>query len=295
MHVLGEYTNSSLTYASDIFPALSGIAKAYQKIYDDTYVAGMWTKCLPKMLLWYFEMDPDVLNNNTVTWRAPSWSWASQNLVGRLSYLDCERSIAKVHCVACEPSGADPTGKLAFAHLTLATKLIPACLKRQGTEDAPDYAIQISDGHQIVSDKSDYANLRTNYFGLSDPRLAAGIPSLDIIIAQIGNSIAEVRLDYDYSIKDPVTTRDTFCLLLAKHSDNTERWSRIGILRITDNDEELALEDVKAQDEHKVDAYDEYNEVVGEKLRAVLKKRIEQARDTFRLFDEAPMQDITIW
>ncbi|OAK99514.1 HET-domain-containing protein, partial [Phaeosphaeriaceae sp. SRC1lsM3a] len=122
--VLRQYTALSLTYPSDAFPALSGIAKAYQKVYSDTYVAGIWAKCLPEMLLWYFRTSPDILNINTDPWRAPSWSWASQNWNRDLELLPCQESVAKVKDILCEPSGVDPTGQLATAHLTLMTKAL---------------------------------------------------------------------------------------------------------------------------------------------------------------------------
>lgn len=252
-------------------------------------------KCLPDILLWYFETESDVLNINTHTWRAPSWSWASQNWHGSLIHLHCKQSIAKVHSVLCEPSGADPTGELAFAHLTLTAHLVSACLKRQGTEDALSYLIEISNGHQIVRTEIRHIYSMTNYFGLSDPRLAVGIPYLGIIIAQIGSTVQEVGLRKVFGIEGPIIRRDTSFLLLAKHPDNTERWLRIGVLVIMDIDEHLAIADVNAQGEYKVGQWDKFDEKPSKKLKAALVKRTLQARDTFRLFDEAPMQNITIW
>lgn len=64
---------------------------------------------------------------------------------------------------------------------------------------------------------------------------------------------------------------------------------------IKDIDKNLAIKDVNAQGEYEVDLRDESDEEVSKELRAALEKRTLQARDTLRLFDEAPMQDITIW
>lgn len=62
--LIEQYSNLELTYESDIFPALSGVAAFVQKATGDGYVAG---------LLWSVVERGERLE----VWRAPSWSWAS--------------------------------------------------------------------------------------------------------------------------------------------------------------------------------------------------------------------------
>jgi hypothetical protein len=70
------YTKSALTVASDIFPAISGIASAISSSTQDIYIAGLWLGDLHRGLLW---SAPDSTNSkpDLREYRAPSWSWAS--------------------------------------------------------------------------------------------------------------------------------------------------------------------------------------------------------------------------
>lgn len=71
--VLSNYNKRQLTNASDKLPALSGLARTYQDITGDTYLAGHWRSTLLHSLIWQATGHPTVPN----TYRAPSWSWAA--------------------------------------------------------------------------------------------------------------------------------------------------------------------------------------------------------------------------
>lgn len=70
------YGKCSLTIESDIFQAISGIAKAVATATGDRYVAGLWEYDLHRGLLW---SAPDSTSSKPELrkYRAPSWSWAS--------------------------------------------------------------------------------------------------------------------------------------------------------------------------------------------------------------------------
>jgi hypothetical protein len=70
------YTKCALTNASDIFPAISGIASCIAVATQDRYVAGLWARDFHRGLLW---SAPDSTNSkpDLRQYRAPSWSWAS--------------------------------------------------------------------------------------------------------------------------------------------------------------------------------------------------------------------------
>ena len=70
------YGKCNLTVASDIFPAISGIAKAISHASGDKYVAGLWKHDMHRGLLWTAP-DSTASRRDLRHTRAPSWSWAS--------------------------------------------------------------------------------------------------------------------------------------------------------------------------------------------------------------------------
>ncbi|KAF5507140.1 hypothetical protein CGCA056_v013434 [Colletotrichum aenigma] len=84
-------TSCKLTFQQDKLVALSAIAKNVMKTLGDEYVAGMWPKYLDRELIWSvsvsthrFDIEDrahadfvDTCDRTPVTYKAPSWSWAS--------------------------------------------------------------------------------------------------------------------------------------------------------------------------------------------------------------------------
>ncbi|KAF2180132.1 HET-domain-containing protein, partial [Zopfia rhizophila CBS 207.26] len=70
------YGKCSLTVKSDIFPAISGIARAIGRATGDEYYAGHWRNDLHRGLLWTAP-DSTASHVDLREHRAPSWSWAS--------------------------------------------------------------------------------------------------------------------------------------------------------------------------------------------------------------------------
>lgn len=78
LDIVGEYSGSALTYASDRLVALAGVASRLGQIMDwdpNSYVAGLWTHDLPTNLLWHMLDLTGTRQNDEYV--APSWSWAS--------------------------------------------------------------------------------------------------------------------------------------------------------------------------------------------------------------------------
>ena len=71
--LLTEFLKRSLTYASDIFPSLSGLAREIQKMNKLEYVAGLWREDIHAGLLWAVPG----CGQPTPSYTAPSWSWGS--------------------------------------------------------------------------------------------------------------------------------------------------------------------------------------------------------------------------
>lgn len=115
------YGGRALTIPEDKLPAMSGVAKLYQSVLDDQYLAGLWAKDLILGLSWKVDTDP-VYRHHILephAYVAPSWSWLSVDanvgyLGPRLLHNDTE-----VVSAYCTPSGNDPTGRICAGAVTL--------------------------------------------------------------------------------------------------------------------------------------------------------------------------------
>ncbi|UKZ77065.1 hypothetical protein TrVFT333_004782 [Trichoderma virens FT-333] len=73
--ILERYTNASLTFRSDLLPALSGIAKYLQEISGATYLTGIWKTDEKSVVNLAWQCEPNL--HRPTNYRAPSWTWAS--------------------------------------------------------------------------------------------------------------------------------------------------------------------------------------------------------------------------
>lgn len=136
-HMLVEdYTKLNLTFESDIFPAMSGIAKSFQRHTQSEYVAGMWTKSLLSDLAWHKETPSSgstkqiEWHRRPQEWRAPTWSWASS--LGPVQFLDIgdgSSAFCDIKEAKCFAYQADLTGELKSGHLFVHGNLIPTTIQ----------------------------------------------------------------------------------------------------------------------------------------------------------------------
>ncbi|KAJ9639921.1 hypothetical protein H2199_006154 [Coniosporium tulheliwenetii] len=78
LEIVGHYTKTRLTFGSDKLVALAGVAHAihnYLSLPENSYLAGHWRIDLELSLLWHVAHIR--LAKRPVSYRAPSWSWAS--------------------------------------------------------------------------------------------------------------------------------------------------------------------------------------------------------------------------
>jgi hypothetical protein len=76
-HILCQYSGLSLTYRSDVFLAIAGIAQIFRDTTGFTYKAGLWKEHVHSGLLWHAEGSLMPVRSTTTASNAPSWSWAS--------------------------------------------------------------------------------------------------------------------------------------------------------------------------------------------------------------------------
>jgi len=120
-YIVQIYTMKSLTYSSDIFPALQGLAKLFPPSMG-RYLAGHWENTLVESLCWR-PKQPTALAPSQ--WRAPSWSWAAAQGAVKWPRND-ERGepCVTVLSVTTTPKGDDPMGQISYGAIILRGKCL---------------------------------------------------------------------------------------------------------------------------------------------------------------------------
>ncbi|KAF2655341.1 hypothetical protein K491DRAFT_553758, partial [Lophiostoma macrostomum CBS 122681] len=128
--IVNEYTELQLSFQSDIFPALQGLAKSMQAQTKPRYLAGLWEDTLLFDLTWLSHQ----VSKRPDKWRAPSWSWAS--VVGGVRMYEksehrpaeCVHAVAEILHAETVPRGSDPFGELQSGKLEIKGAAIDARL-----------------------------------------------------------------------------------------------------------------------------------------------------------------------
>lgn len=76
--IIDQYSVMHLTFDSDVLPAISGMARLFQRYIRGRYIAGLWERFLVHELTWVVEQPQ--LAVRRIPWVAPSFSWASINV-----------------------------------------------------------------------------------------------------------------------------------------------------------------------------------------------------------------------
>jgi hypothetical protein len=138
--VVGSYSRMELSVPSDKLIALSGIAKHVMSRMNSTYVAGMWREQLELSLLWYvhrYQTAP-----RPVSYRAPSWSWASVD--GQIAPGHTfENCLIHVEGVVINHVSEDTTGAVTGGWLDLRGILKPMRLRQEDYGQGPEWFISI--------------------------------------------------------------------------------------------------------------------------------------------------------
>ncbi|KAF2638421.1 HET-domain-containing protein [Massarina eburnea CBS 473.64] len=118
------YTSLQLTFPQDVFPAIGGMARDFQRSFATlgSYQAGMWEHTILYNLSWCGRnLRP---RDRVGQWRAPTWSWAA--LDGPVEFRLAEHykifkgePLCEFVAVDSVPLGADAFGRLDKASITL--------------------------------------------------------------------------------------------------------------------------------------------------------------------------------
>jgi hypothetical protein len=117
-----------ITFENDALPAISAIAREIQKLSGHTYVGGIWIEDL-RGLLW----ATSGYSIAKKEYRAPSWSWASSNVVSPHGGLLYKAKVIKdVECQAnildyrIETADEDTFGSLKSGYLRIQERAVDA-------------------------------------------------------------------------------------------------------------------------------------------------------------------------
>jgi hypothetical protein len=301
MQLVTDYTALSLTNAIDIFPALSGIAKVYAAQTDDEYVAGLWRRTLVPNLLWYFVDEP--VDVKAGAWRAPSWSWASVSTKSNIKFLPVAEELAEVRDTVCHLAGSDPTGRLNSAHLRLQTKGLPAVMQLQHgsiESNSTQYLCSLDNGFTTLratdSSLTSLHLFRTGYFDLDDSRLRNNIESLDIMLVQMASVIRQSRVWlYDVYPHIPIVQEIRSYILLARQTNNSERWIRIGLAIIAEHGSDVALYGAHSNTMSEFEKQEVVKRMTVEEIEMKIEDHATHNRNIFQHFDNATIQDFVVY
>lgn len=129
--IIQQYTSRNLTVATDILPALSGLAGAFQRLLGDEYHAGLWKGDILRGITWRrTQRRPSTSSSMTdqsppADYHVPSWSWAS--VKGRMTSFQFPSAAAgwkileqaKVLHISTTPRLMEPFGQTSGGSLIL--------------------------------------------------------------------------------------------------------------------------------------------------------------------------------
>lgn len=157
--IVRTYSSCLLTFQTDKFPAISGIAHAIFDRLQDEYIAGIWKSDIHNGLSWYVEAaehDPRETAERTI-YMAPSWSWVSIPHAIRFNYhrithteaiqiqlTMLEEDISTMEAVV-EPQGTDTFGALKSAKLRMRFCAKRAFLKAGGGARSVGTRLEVCD------------------------------------------------------------------------------------------------------------------------------------------------------
>jgi hypothetical protein len=128
--VVLAYSSGLLTHQEDKLVAISGIARLVYEVTTDVYLAGLWKTNLEWQLLWSVSRSSErgYSVDKMISYRAPSWSWASVNGIIRQLFPDPSPNGTAGYCLLININSAstlhlhdDPFGQISDGVISLST------------------------------------------------------------------------------------------------------------------------------------------------------------------------------
>lgn len=245
-----EFCHRKITFKTDTFPAISGIAKEVQRHTGMEYKAGIWMQDFHNGLLW----STYGLGLNPSSYIGPSWSWA---VMGNLTHVypaailknftpeDRMKPIAKIFSVDVVPSTSDNFGSIKSGKLQIDSLWKSACSFKPEMIQLPKAEQKLS----IFSDSPEgYEVLPGTICCWFDcfqwkekewSNLAGDVCARAIVFVQIG-TVDRSKKDVSHwtgRFLEEYGRRlngSTWALILEPVVDTQDEYRRIGVARISD-------------------------------------------------------------
>ncbi|KAG8158616.1 hypothetical protein KVR01_011738 [Diaporthe batatas] len=137
--IVSGYSDRKLTYGSDKLIAISALARAVCLDHPDVYLAGLWRESLIDGLMWC-RVGPGCKSGE---YRAPSWSWASQDSKVMFSYSnergDCD---CVVTAFDVQTDESNTMGKVSGGFIKLRARAMGGIVMRT-VEDKDEYQYRL--------------------------------------------------------------------------------------------------------------------------------------------------------
>ncbi|KAK0642899.1 heterokaryon incompatibility protein-domain-containing protein [Cercophora newfieldiana] len=120
--IIESYCSTSLTYESDMLPAISGIVQSLQNTVLGRYFAGLWELDIIPQLMWHYipTRPRRSFGKPTTEYVAPSFSPLSRTGGNIYYHYQKEKEFkVKVTDIQTTPLGSDPIGAVIGGHITL--------------------------------------------------------------------------------------------------------------------------------------------------------------------------------
>ena len=160
-----RFTACTITKASDRLPAISGLAKRYSTAFNDTYVASHWENTLLDYLFWR-ALSPQ--GTSAASYRAPSWSWASQGGPIRFETMEpllaegFARDAVELISVKLTLKGSNEGGEVIDGYMDVSAACLPVEIDLitpdDGRPDGPVLTMKHRDQRYPLVDALDYSN-----------------------------------------------------------------------------------------------------------------------------------------
>ncbi|KAF5500103.1 hypothetical protein CGCS363_v006201 [Colletotrichum siamense] len=206
MDLIYDYTRCKLTKPEDRLYAVAGIAKLFQQMTGDRYLAGLWQKDLLHQLGWSAHFPAPKL---VESYRAPSWSWASTDGMVNPNPLFNMESFVEIIDVDVQSRGVDVTLDAAHGYLKLRCPLFTA-----------SYFRATKDEQLILELRGISAQLLTNCNYMQDTQedqSLVGNGTVDFIVYGHGG--------------DPIVSFIA-CIVVERTRQAEDEFKRIGLLEI---------------------------------------------------------------
>lgn len=210
--VADDYSPRHFTQAADKLIALAGLASAFQYTLRSRYIAGMWEEGLLAGLCWS-RVD---FGCKTSQYRAPSWSWASQDSAVQYRFQAFDRSItpyAKVLRAEVDLVTDNKYGSVSGGYLELQAPCICGKL-------GPSVAMSVDENVICIDDEEEVASVI-----FAEALVLDAILDSENVVKE--DVFACTMLEYDFGGHGLL-----FLLLLQQTDDDSEQYERVGLAMI---------------------------------------------------------------